>query len=199
MFTSLASFDPMPGLLVVIRHGQTEWSASGQHTGNTDIPLTDQGRDDARRLRSRLSDRHFELVLCSPLVRATDTAELAGLGDQAQVDKNLVEWDYGDYEGLTTAEIRKQVPGWTVWTHPCPGGETVAQVAARADAALDRSRPALERGDVALIAHGHYLRVLTARWLGFGPEAGVHFLLDPSTLSELGHDREVPAISRWNG
>lgn len=188
----------MPGLLVVIRHGQTDWSASGQHTGNTDIPLTDHGRDDARRLRSRLNDRHFELVLCSPLVRAWDTAVLAGLGDQAQVDKNLVEWDYGDYEGLTTAEIREQVPGWTVWTHPSRGGETAAQVAARADAVLERVRPALHHGDVALVAHGHYLRVLTARWLGLGPEAGVHFLLDPSTISELGHDRDTPAICRWN-
>lgn len=188
----------MPGLLVIIRHGQTEWSASGQHTGNTDIPLTGQGRDDARRLRSRLNNRQFELVLCSPLARAWDTAELAGLGDQAEVDKNLVEWDYGDYEGLTTPEIRQQVPGWTVWTHPIVGGETVAQVAARADAVLDRVRPALERGDVALVAHGHYLRVLTARWLGLNPEAGVHFLLDPSTLSELGRDRDTPAISRWN-
>lgn len=118
----------MPGLLVVIRHGQTEWSGSGQHTGNTDIPLTDQGRDDARRLRSRLNDRHFELVLCSPLVRAWDTAVLAGLGDQAQVDKNLLEWDYGDYEGLTSGQIRAQRKergegGWDIWRDGCPGGE----------------------------------------------------------------------------
>ncbi len=187
------------GLVVVIRHGQTEWSATGRHTGVTDVPLTPDGRAQARELAPRLAGRRFALVLVSPRIRARDTAELAGLGDRAEIEPNLVEWDYGDYEGLTTPQIREQVAGWTVWTHPCPGGETAAEVGARADAVLDRVRPALGHGDVALVAHGHLLRVLAARWLGWPPEAGVHLLLDPSTLGELGDDRGVPALARWNG
>ena len=183
--------------LLLIRHGQTAWSLSGQHTGLTDVPLTDHGREQAAQLAPRLRDRMFALVLSSPLSRARDTAELAGLGD-VELDDQLHEWDYGDYEGLTTDTIREQVPGWTVWTDPCPGGETADQVAARTDAVLDRARPALEHGDVALVAHGHVLRVLTARWLGLGPGAGRLFALDPATVSELGHERDTPVLSRWN-
>lgn len=188
---------PGPRLLTLIRHGQTEWSATGRHTSRTDVPLTAEGKAQAERLGQVLADRSFALVLTSPRRRAVDTAALA-IGDRHEVlvDERLAEWDYGAYEGRTTAEIRDEVPGWTVWTHRCPGGETAAEVGVRADAVLERCRRVA--GDVALVGHGHLLRVLTARWLGLAPTDGRLFVLDPATVSELGHERETPAIVRWN-
>lgn len=182
--------------LFLVRHGQTEWSAGGQHTSRTEQMLTEAGREQARRLAPLLAGRDFALVLTSPRRRAVDTAELAGVDQAAERDPNLTEWDYGDFEGLTTSQIREQVPGWTVWTDPSPNGEQVEHVAARVDAVIDRCRRAA--GEVLLVAHGHVLRVLTARWLGMGPTDGRLFRLDPATLSELGHEHETPVISRWN-
>jgi broad specificity phosphatase PhoE len=179
-----------------IRHGETAWSLSGQHTGRTDLPLTDNGRRLAERLRPALAGEAFALVLVSPLRRARETVELAGLGGRAEVDPDLAEWDYGDYEGLTTPQIRERVPGWLIFRDGCPGGETPGQVAARADRVIARARKA--GGDVALFAHGHLLRVLAARWLGMPPGAGQHFLLDTGTLSVLGDYGGIPAVRSWN-
>ena len=183
--------------LFAIRHGETAWSLSGQHTGMTDIPLTDNGRRLAERLRTALAGEAFALVLVSPLQRARETCELAGLGDQAVLEPNLVEWDYGEYEGLTLEEIRAAVPDWLIFRHGCPGGETPEQVSARVDQVIDRAH-AVE-GDVALFAHGHVLRVLAARWLGMPARSGQHFLLDTGRLSVLGHYHGVPAVRIWNG
>jgi probable phosphoglycerate mutase len=180
----------------LIRHGETEWSLSGQHTGITDIPLTQNGRNVARRLAPVLAKERFALVLSSPRQRSMETARIAGFGDRVQIDPDLAEWDYGEYEGLTTPQIRERVPEWTVFTHPCPGGETAAQVAARADRVLTRARGA--GGDVALFSHGHMGRVLGARWLGLPPADGRHFLLGTATLNVLGHERTTPAIAIWN-
>jgi probable phosphoglycerate mutase len=191
------------GELILIRHGETEWSRSGQHTGRTDVPLTKAGRAAAVDLRPALATRHIVTTLVSPASRAEETAELAGL-TTAQADKDLWEWDYGGYEGLTTNQIRKQHSSWYLWRdgvipgdadHP---GETVEHVGARADAVLDRVRPQLHRGDVALVAHGHLLRVLTARWLGLAPAAGRLFRLDTGTFSTLGTEHFEPVISSWN-
>ena len=179
-----------------IRHGETEWSLSGQHTSTTDIPLTDNGRQLARRMRPLLAREIFALVLVSPRQRARETCELAGLGDQAVVDPGLAEWDYGNYEGLTTSQIRASAPGWMLFRDGCPGGETPEQVGARVDHVIARIRDAT--GNVALFAHGHVLRVLGARWIGLCASAGQHFLLDPSTLSVLGYERETPVIRTWN-
>jgi broad specificity phosphatase PhoE len=179
-----------------IRHGETPWSLSGQHTGRTDLPLTDNGRRLAERLRPALAGEAFTLVLVSPLRRARETVELAGLGGRAEADPDLAEWDYGDYEGLTTARIREAAPGWEIFRDGCPGGETPGQVAARADRVIARARKA--GGDVALFAHGHLLRVLAARWLGMPPIAGQRFLLDTGTLSVLGEYGDVPAVRIWN-
>ena len=180
----------------LIRHGETEWSLSGQHTGTTDIPLTENGRHAARQLEPLLRRAAFSLVLTSPLHRARETCELAGLGAQADVDATLSEWNYGEYEGLTPNQIRARVPGWMLFSDGCPGGESPSQVAARVDRIIARIR-AIE-GDVALFAHGHVFRVLAARWLGLPPAAGSHFLLDPATVSVLSHYRGVPAVKRWN-
>jgi broad specificity phosphatase PhoE len=180
--------------LVLIRHGETEWSASGKHTSVTDVPLTDAGRRDAERLRARLARRRFALVLSSPRARARETAALAGLN--ATVDDDLVEFFYGDYEGRTTPEIREQRPGWSVWNDGAPGGETAAQVGERADRAIERALSA--HGDVALFAHGHLLRVLAARWIGLPAAYGGHLALDTGSLSELGFERERRAIWLWN-
>ncbi len=182
--------------LWLVRHGQTEWSKSGQHTGRTDLPLTPDGETKASRLAPILARRRFALVLTSPLQRARRTCELAGLGDQAQPDDDLMEWDYGEYEGVTTPQIQQTVPGWSVFTHPCPGGETADDVGRRADRVLERVRAA--SGEAILFAHGHYLRVLAARFLRFPPTAGQHFTLDTATLNILGHDHDAPAIHRWN-
>jgi probable phosphoglycerate mutase len=181
--------------LFLIRHGETEWSKSGRHTSTTDLPLTAEGEHVAKSLKSRLADETFDLVLTSPRQRARRTAELAGFGG-AEVDEDLVEWDYGDYEGITTAEIRKTVPGWTVWAHPVPNGETAAQVAAR----LDRvnARIAAVPGDVLVFGHSHALRGLTARWLELDVTEGRHFVLNTATVSILGWERGSPAVHRWN-
>lgn len=178
------------------RHGETEWSLSGQHTGITDIPLTENGRNLAKRLAPVLATERFALVLTSPLERARKTCELAGLGAHAEIDRDLMEWNYGEYEGLTPKQIDAQAPGWMIFTDGCPGGESPAQVSARADRLVARVRSV--EGDVALFAHGHIFRVFAARWLGLPPMAGCHFLLDTATLSILSYYRNLPAIRRWN-
>jgi len=178
------------------RHGETEWSLSGQHTGITDIPLTENGRNLAKRLAPVLATERFAVVLTSPLERARKTCELAGLGAHAEIDRDLVEWNYGEYEGLTPKQIDAQAPGWMIFTDGCPGGETPEQAGARADRLVARVRSV--EGDVALFAHGHIFRVFAARWLGLPPMAGCHFLLDTATLSILSYYRNLPAIRRWN-
>lgn len=183
-------------LLYVVRHGATEWSRSGQHTGRTDLPLLAEGEEQARATGSLLSGIDFSLVLCSPLQRAQRTCELAGLLDRAVIDTDLQEWDYGDYEGVTTPTIRESVPGWTVWSGTCPNGETIEQVSTRADQVIERVRK--ESGNVIVFAHGHFLRVLTARWCELDPVEGQRFILDPATLSILGWERETPAVRQWN-
>jgi probable phosphoglycerate mutase len=172
--------------LLLARHAETEWTISHRHTGRTDIPLTDDGRAAARALASTLGAERFALVLTSPLRRARETCELAGLGAQAVADPDLMEWDYGDYEGLTSPEIAAQRPGWDLWRDGCPGGEQPADVAARADRAIAvaLSSP----GPVAVFSHGHMLRVLGARWAGFGPEAGGRLGLSPGAICLLGHE-----------
>jgi broad specificity phosphatase PhoE len=180
-----------------IRHGETAWSLSGQHTGTTDIPLTDNGQRLAERMRPVLEKEQFALVLVSPMQRARQTCELAGLGDRAEIDRNLLEWNYGDYEGLTLRQIAQTAPGWIIFRDGCPGGETPEQVGMRADRVIAKTRRI--QGDVALFAHGHVLRVLAARWIGLTVQAGQHFLLDTGTLCVLGSYRNVPAIKVWNG
>ena len=182
--------------IVLVRHGETEWSVSGQHTGNTDIPLTDAGRRQAEAMGARLAPWTFARVLSSPLSRALETCRLAGLGEVAEVTDDLREWDYGDYEGRRTVDIRKERPGWTLWTDGVPGGEAVEDVGRRVDRVLDAARDA--GGDVALFAHGHVLRVLGARWIGLAPEYGGRLKLSTATLSVLGWERETPAVERWN-
>lgn len=181
----------------VIRHGETAWSLNGRHTGTTDIPLTDNGRGLAERLRPVLAREAFARVFVSPMRRARETCELAGLGNAAVIDPDLVEWNYGEYEGLTPKQIHEKRPGWLIFRDGCPGGETPEQVGARADRVIARVR-AVE-GNVALFAHGHVLRVFAARWIGLPAGAGEHFLLDTGTLSILGYYREIPAVSVWNG
>lgn len=180
----------------VIRHGETAWSLSGQHTSTTDIPLTDNGRHLAKRLQPALAKEVFARVLVSPMRRARETCELAGFGADAVVDPDLMEWNYGDYEGLTSRQIHERAPNWLLFRDGCPGGESPEQVAARADRVIARARQA--SGNVALFAHGHILRVLGARWIGLPAAAGQHFLLGTGTLSVLGHYREIPAIRVWN-
>jgi probable phosphoglycerate mutase len=178
------------------RHGATEWSELGRHTGRTDLPLTPDGEAQARELGARLAGRRFDLVLVSPLARARRTCELAGYAAVAGVDADLHELDYGDYEGLTTDEIRVSVPDWTIWTGPCPNGESLADAAARADRVIARARD--DGGDVALFAHGHILRILAARWCALDPSEGRLFSLDTATTSVLGWEHEYPTIRRWN-
>lgn len=180
----------------VIRHGETEWSLSGQHTGITDIPLTDNGRKNARLLQPVLAKQSFGLILTSPLRRARETCELAGLGQQAEIDQDLLEWNYGEYEGVTSEEIHKENPGWMVFTNGSPGGESPEDVARRVDRIIVKVRGV--KGNVALFAHGHVLRVLAARWLDLPPKAGQHFLLDTGTLNVLSYYRGFPAVKRWN-
>jgi probable phosphoglycerate mutase len=182
--------------LFVIRHGATEWSRTGQHTGHTDIPLLPEGEAQARATGALLGDHDFSLVLTSPLLRARHTCELVGLGAHAQIEPNLIEWDYGDYEGITSAQIHETVPGWTVWTGAIPGGETIDHVAARADAVIARVLAA--DGDCIVFAHGHILRMLTARWCQLEPTEGRRFVLDPATLCILGWEHESRAILQWN-
>lgn len=191
------------GQLILLRHGETEWSRSGQHTGRTDIPLTSAGEAAAIALKPTLADYHVVAAFTSPLNRARRTAELVGLAD-AKVDPDLREWDYGGYEGRTSEQIRLDRPGWLLWRdgviagnaqHP---GETVQQAGARADAVLVRVRPLLAGGDVALVSHGHLLRILTARWLGFDPAEGRCFRLDTGTISTLGTEHGQPVMTSWN-
>jgi probable phosphoglycerate mutase len=188
---------PLPSVYLA-RHGETAWSLSGQHTGRTDIPLTERGERNAARLGERLAGLAFAQVFTSPLVRARRTCELAGFGATAEVDPDLAEWDYGDYEGRRTSEIRQSWPGWQLFRDGCPGGESLADVAARADRVLGRVRAV--GGDVLLFSSGHFLRVLAARWLGLDPSAGRYFLLSTATLSILGyeHDPSEPVLRLWN-
>src|SRR5437899_3657551 len=186
----------MPGELWLVRHGETEWSLSGAHTGRTDLPLTDAGRKRAMALADCLAGRRFALVLTSPLQRALETCRLAGYGDTAQPEPNLREWDYGDYEGRTTGEIRKNAPDWSLWVDGVPNGESIGQVAARAQAVIDRALHA--PGDVALFAQGHILRILTACWLGLPAADGRLFALGTGSLSTLGYERETHVITLWN-
>jgi broad specificity phosphatase PhoE len=181
---------------VLVRHAETEWTLTGRHTGTTDVPLTDQGREQAELLRTWLAGHAFERVLTSPLQRAAETCRLAGLGEKAEPRPDLVEWDYGEYEGLTTDEIREPRPGWSLWRDGCPAGETAQAVGSRVDPLVAELRQV--DGTAALFAHGHVLRVLTARWLGLGPEAGALLALSPATISVLGWERETAVIQRWN-
>jgi broad specificity phosphatase PhoE len=185
-----------PSDVVVVRHGETAWSRSGQHTGSTDIPLTPAGEAAAARLEPLLAGVEFAQVLSSPLQRARRTAELAGFGGRLDVDADLLEWNYGAYEGLTSAEIQVQAPGWLVFTDGCPDGESPGQVAARVDRLLARVRAG--QGPALLFAHGHLLRVLVARWLDLPASEGRRFLLDTTTLNVLSHYRGIPALSCWN-
>jgi probable phosphoglycerate mutase len=191
------------GRVFLLRHGETEWSRTGRHTSHTDVPLTERGRELAKAagqlLRDLRGDDPPALVLTSPRRRARDTAELAGLRVDG-VDERLAEWDYGESEGRTTPEIRESVPGWTVWTHPSVGGETAEEVAARADALLADVRAKLGDGDgdVVLVGHGHFSRVLVARWIGLPATAGVHFAMDAAAVSVLGDERDVPRIDHLN-
>jgi broad specificity phosphatase PhoE len=181
--------------LWLVRHGQTEWSREGRHTSSTDVPLTEEGVAVAKSLAERLAGERFGLVLTSPRQRARRTAELAGFPD-AHVEPGLVEWDYGDYEGLTTEQIRRRVPGWTVWTHGCPGGESAEQVGRRLDRVVAKARE--HGGRVLVFGHGHALRVLAARWLGQQAEDGRLYRLDTATVGSLGYEREAPVLLRWN-
>ena len=181
--------------LWVVRHGETEWSASGRHTSTTDVPLTPAGEQAARAVGERLRGIAFDLVLTSPRSRARRTAALAGFPDP-EVDEDLAEWAYGDYEGVTTAEIRQTVPGWTVWTHPCPGGEDAEQVGRRLDRVVARVRA--HGGRVLVVGHGHASRVLAARWLDQPVTEGRFFRLDTATVSVLGYEHESPVVTRWN-
>jgi probable phosphoglycerate mutase len=178
------------------RHGETDWARLGRHTGRTDIPLTDVGRRQADALRAGLGGVAFALVLTSPLARAAETARLAGFGDRAVVEADLAEWDYGELEGRTTADIRGDDPGWSIWRGPWPGGENLEDVAARADRVIARVRAV--DGDVLLFGHGHLLRILAARWVGLAPSDGGRFALSTATVSVLGWDRETPVIESWN-
>ncbi len=184
-----------PDELWLVRHGETEWSRNGRHTSVTELALTEEGVKVATTLRERLAGVQFDLVLTSPRQRARRTAELAGFPD-AEVDENLAEWNYGDYEGISTTEIREKVPGWTVWTHPCPGGETAEQVSARLDRVVAKVRA--QGGRCLAFGHGHASRALASRWLEQPVDEGRLFRLDTSTVSVLAFERESPVIQSWN-
>jgi len=185
-----------PTRLVLARHGETDWSRTARHTGRTDVPLTDVGRDQARRLGSLLAGRRFTRVMSSPLSRSTETAALAGFDDRVELDDDLREWDYGVYEGRTRVDIAKEIPGWAVWSQPIIGGESLEQLGARADRVIAALLPT--GGDVLVFSHGHFLRVLAARWIESAPVAASRLELWTATISELGweHDRRV--IEVWN-
>ncbi len=186
----------MADQIVVIRHGETEWSEAGKHTSNTDLPLTESGRRLAAGLADGLAEESYALVLCSPLRRARETCELAGFGEQAEDEDALREWEYGEYEGLTTPEIRVRRPDWNLWSDGCPEGESPASVGARADAVLSRLESA--EGTALVFAHGHILRVLTARWLKMEVAEGARFKLDAGLAGVLGYERETEVLLRWN-
>ena len=182
--------------VVLVRHGETDWSAHLRHTGRTDVPLTDEGRRQAERVGRALRGRSFALVLTSPLKRAAETCWLTGFGEAAQSRDDLMEWDYGDYEGRTTIDIRREVPDWTIWRYGATNGESPDEVASRADRIVAEVRGA--DGDVLISSHGHVLRVLAARWLGLGPREGRLFALDTATISVLGYERETSVLRVWN-
>lgn len=184
------------GEVVLVRHAETEWSLDGRHTGLTDIPLTDHGREVAAALRSRLQGRHFDLVLVSPAARARETCELCGLGDIARERADLHEWDYGDYEGLTSAEIQQTRPGWNLWSDGCPGGERAGEVGERADRVIAELRA--HGRSSAVFSHGHMLRVLGARWIALAPEHGGSLGLDTAAICVLGAEHGQPILARWN-
>lgn len=184
-----------PAEVWLVRHGDTEWTATGQHTSRTDVPLTEKGRKEAEALGRVLAGHEFAVVLSSPLSRALDTCRLAGFGDVAQTDDDLREWDYGEYEGRTTADIRLARPGWNVWAGS-PGGESLDHVGARARRVLELAAGA--DGDAALFSHGHFLRILGACWLGLAPEGGRFFLLSTAAVSVLGYERESRVLREWN-
>lgn len=184
----------MPQEVVLVRHGETEWNRTLQHTGRTDIPLTEEGRRQVERLAVPLRGREFALVLTSPLQRAVETARLAGFPD-AEPRADLMEWDYGDYEGRTTVDIRKEAPGWTVWDG-VPNGESPEQVGVRADRIIEEIRAA--EGDVLIFAHGHFLRVFAVRWVGLPAREGRVLALESATISTLGYEREQPVIRSWD-
>jgi len=185
-------------IVYLARHGETAWSLSGQHTGLTDLPLTDNGKDNAVRLGQRLKGLTFAKVFASPLQRASLTSKLAGFGDVAEVDPDLLEWNYGEYEGLTSKQIYAQRPGWELFRDGCPGGESPDQIAARADRVISRVRAV--NGNVLLFSSGHFLRVLGARWLGLPALGGGYFLLSTASLSLLGYEHNLsePAVRLWN-
>ena len=187
-----------PPELWLLRHGATEWALSGRHTGSTDLPLLAEGEAEARALAPLLGGQHFAAVYTSPLQRARHTCELAGLGDQAVIEPDLREWDYGRYEGITTAEIRQTVPGWTVFTHPCPGGERLEEVQQRCEDLIARLEEQHSGGKVALFAHGHILRSLAGCWLGLGVTGGALLVLGTGSFCVLGSEREQRALLRWN-
>lgn len=196
----MASPNARPDLWLV-RHGETEWARVGRHTGRTDIALTDRGRAQASAVAAKLAGASFGAVLSSPLSRALETARLAGFGARAETDDDLLEWDYGALEGLTTAQIRVEIPGWSIWTGDVPGGEMIEDVAARVDRFIGRVRssaPTDGPGDVLAFAHGHVLRVLAARWLGRAPRDGRMFALNTATVSVLGWEHDAPVVVRWN-
>jgi broad specificity phosphatase PhoE len=183
--------------LFLVRHGETEWSATGRHTGWTDIPLNENGIEQAMRLGERLAGYTFELVLTSPLSRALETCRIGGLGDVAVIDPDLREWNYGEFEGRTTDDIRREIPAWTIWTARISQGESVEDVGARVDRVIAKVLPV--DGDVAIFGHGHALRILAARWLDLEPAAGALFELSTATISRLGWEREHRVIELWNG
>jgi broad specificity phosphatase PhoE len=193
----VADHHPQSPEVWLVRHAETEWSLSGKHTGRTDVPLTDAGREGARALGEHLRERSFALVLTSPLERARETAALAGLGAHAQQREDLLEWDYGEYEGITTREIRERRPGWYLWDDGVPGGETGEEVAARCDRIIEEVLGA--EGDVAIFAHGHVLRALGARWVEEPVRFGGRLYLATGSLSVLGFEREMRVIRLWNG
>jgi broad specificity phosphatase PhoE len=188
--------DQQKSELWLIRHGETAWSLSGQHTSRTDIPLTDHGKVRAEEIRHYLGGRPFSLVLTSPRQRAKETCRIAGYSECAQIDDNLAEWDYGSYDGRTTAEIRAERPGWSIWEDGVLDGETIEQVATRAQAIIERSLAA--GGHVALFSHAHFLRILAATWLNLDPRAGKYFALGTGSISRLGFERENRVILSWN-
>ena len=184
--------------LWLLRHGATEWALNGRHTGSTDLPLLPEGEAEARALSPVLSQQRFAAVFSSPLQRAQRTCELAGLGDQMQICDDIIEWNYGDYEGITTATIRETVPDWTVWSHGCPKGENAQQVEVRCANAISTALAVPGEGDVALFAHGHILRALAGTWLGLGAAGGQLLKLGTASVSILGWERDTRAIQRWN-
>lgn len=186
----------MPARATLIRHGETEWSANGRHTSRTDLPLTEEGRRRATELAGELDDRRFSLVLCSPLRRARETCELAGFAKVAEICQDLREWEYGDYEGLTTPEIREKDPDWNLWRDGCPGGEAPEHIGARVDRVIARMQAT--DGETIAFAHGHVLRVLAARWVELPPADGARFTLAAGAICVLGYERETEVIERWN-